>query len=64
MDKDPALDDAIEKAAEHTAEAQNDLARSIEEPVALPHKAERVIRRAEDLHVLSEEAAGDPDASG
>jgi hypothetical protein len=60
---DPALDDAIHVAAERTTSAQSELERSIDAPAVLPAKAEVVVKRAEDLHVLTEEAAGDPDAA-
>ena len=63
MPDDHALDDAIQIAAERTTHAQVDVERSIDAPAALPAKADIVEKRAEDLHVLAEEAAGDPDAS-
>jgi hypothetical protein len=63
MTDDPALDDAIQVATERTTDAQTNVKRSIDAPAALTEKAALVVNRAEDLHVLAEEAAGDPDAS-
>ena len=63
MTDDQELDDAIKVATERTADAQTKVDRSIEVPAALPAKADVVVNRAEDLHVLAEEAAGDPDAA-
>jgi hypothetical protein len=68
---DPALDDAIQVATVRTASAQTEVVRSIDAEDALPEKAEDTlserteiaVNRAEDLHVLAEEAAGEPDAS-
>jgi hypothetical protein len=58
-----ALDDAIHVATERTTDAQAEVDRRIDDPDELPQRAEVVVNRAEDLHVLTEEAAGDPDAS-
>jgi hypothetical protein len=63
MTDDQELDDAIKVATERTADAQTKVDDSIELPAALPGKADVVVNRAEDLHVLTEEAAGDPDAA-
>jgi hypothetical protein len=63
MTDDHALDDAIKVATKRTTDAQTKVDRSIDEPAVLPHEADVVVNRAEDLHVLAEEAAGDPDAS-
>jgi hypothetical protein len=63
MTQDHQLDDAIKIATKRTADAQTKVDRSIDEPAVLPHEADVVVNRAEDLHVLAEEAAGDPDAS-
>ncbi len=63
MNDEPALDDAIQVATERTAMAQEEVERSIDAPEVLPEKAEVAVNRAEDLHVLAEEAAGDPDAA-
>jgi hypothetical protein len=63
MTDDHALDDAIKVATERTADAQTKVGRSIDVPAALPREADVVVNRAEDLHVLAEQAAGDPDAS-
>jgi hypothetical protein len=63
MTKDPELDDAIKIATERTAAAQTTVERSIEEHSAQPETTDVVVSRAEDLHVLAEEASGDPDAS-
>jgi hypothetical protein len=60
---DSALDDAIVVATERTAEAQVEIVRAIDRPEDLPPKVEVAVNRAEDLHVLAEEAAGDPDAA-
>lgn len=63
MTDDLDLDDAIQVATERTATAQTEVRRSIDVPAALPAKVEVAVNRAEDLHVLAEEAAGEPDAS-
>jgi hypothetical protein len=63
MTDDQELDDAIKVATERTADAQTKVDRSIEAPAALPGETDVVVNRAEDLHVLTEEAAGDPDAA-
>lgn len=63
MTDDQELDDAIKVATERTADAQTKVDDSIEVPAALHGKADVVVNRAEDLHVLTEEAAGDPDAA-
>ena len=63
MTDDPALDDAIHVATERTTDAQAEVDRQIDAPDELPERAEIVVNRAEDLHVLTREAAGDPDAS-
>lgn len=63
MKDDPALDDAIVVATERTAEAQVEVERSIDRPEELAPKVEVAVNRAEDLHVLAEQAAGDPDTA-
>jgi hypothetical protein len=63
MTDESALDDAIHVATERTTDAQAEVDRRIDDPQELPKRAEVVVNRAEDLHVLTEEAAGDPDAS-
>jgi hypothetical protein len=60
---DPALDDAIQVATVRTASAQTEVVRSFDATAALPEKTEAAVNRAEDLHVLAEEAAGEPDAA-
>jgi hypothetical protein len=60
MDRDPALDDAIETATDRTRTAQADFEDAIEPDEAPPPAtADRVVRRAEDLHDLTEQAVGD-----
>jgi hypothetical protein len=67
METDPALDHAIDLATDRTHHAQVELTEAIdpplESPSELPEKAEVVVHRAEDLHILTEEATGDPDAT-
>jgi hypothetical protein len=63
MTDEHELDDAIKIATERTTDAQTEVGRSIDLPATLPRKADVAVDRAEDLHVLAEEAAGDPDAA-
>jgi hypothetical protein len=57
MDRDPALDDAIETATDRTRTAQADFEDAIEpEEAPRPATADRVVRRAEDLHDLTTQA--------
>jgi hypothetical protein len=60
MDRDPAIDDAIETAADRTRTAQGafeDATKPDEAP--RPAAADRVVRRAEDLHDLTTQAVAD-----
>ena len=57
MERDPALDDAIETATDRTRTAQGDVEDAIEaEEAPRPAAADRVVRRAEDLHDLTAQA--------
>jgi len=57
MERDPALDDAIETATDRTRAAQGDFEDTIEaEEAPPPAAADRVVRRAEDLHDLTAQA--------
>ncbi|HLQ47360.1 MAG TPA: hypothetical protein VK233_00165 [Candidatus Dormibacteraeota bacterium] len=57
MERDPALDDAIETATDRTRTAQGDVEDAIEaEEAPRPTAADRVVRRAEDLHDLTAQA--------
>jgi hypothetical protein len=54
---DAILDDAIETAADRTRTAQGDVEDTIEaEEAPRPAAADRVVRRAEDLHDLTAQA--------
>jgi hypothetical protein len=60
MKRDPALDDAIETATDRTRTAQGDVEDTIEaEEAPRPAAADRVVRRAEDLHDLTAQAVDD-----
>jgi hypothetical protein len=60
MEREPALDDAIETATDRTRTAQGDFEDAIEPDEApKPATADRVVRRAEDLHDLTAQAADD-----
>jgi hypothetical protein len=60
MDRDPALDDAIETATDRTRTAQADFEEAIKPDEAPPPAtADRVVRRAEDLHDLTTQAVDD-----
>ena len=60
MDRDPALDDAIETATDRTRAAQGEFEQAVEPDQApRPAAAERVVRRAEDLHDLTTQAIDD-----
>jgi hypothetical protein len=60
VDRDPALDDAIETATDRTRTAQADFEDAIEPDEApRPATADRVVRRAEDLHDLTTQAVDD-----
>ena len=60
MERDPALDDAIETATDRTRTAQGDVEDTIEaEEAPRPAAADRVVRRAEDLHDLTAQAVDD-----
>lgn len=60
MDRDPALDDAIETATDRTRTAQGDFEHATEPDEApRPAAADRVVRRAEDLHDLTTQAGDD-----
>jgi hypothetical protein len=60
MDRDPALDDAIETATDRTRTAQADFEEAIKPDEAPPPAtADRVVRRAEDLRDLTEQAVDD-----
>ena len=64
MDRDPSLDDAIETATDRTLAAQGDFDGSLEPDRAPPPAAaERVVRRAEDLHELTAQAVDDSGAA-
>ena len=63
MTDESDLDEAIHVATERTTDAQAEVDRRIDVPDELPSRTEVVVNRAEDLHVLTREAAGDPDAS-
>ena len=57
MERDPALDNAIETATDRTRTAQGDFDDAIEPKEApRPAAADRVVRRAEDLHDLTAQA--------
>jgi hypothetical protein len=57
VERDPALDDAIETATDRTRTAQGDVEDTIEaEEAPRPAAADRVVRRAEDLHDLTAQA--------
>jgi hypothetical protein len=57
VEHDPALDDAIETATDRTRTAQGDFEETIETAKApRPAVADRVVRRAEDLHDLTAQA--------
>ncbi len=61
---DPSLDDAIEKAAQRTREAEQ---RLTEKPVESPEivdDAHTVHRRAEDLHELAADAESEAERAG
>jgi len=64
MDKQPALDDAIDVALGRTRGAQEKVGETLQ-PDELPEPVlvDRVVHRAEDLHVLADEATGDAEAS-
>jgi hypothetical protein len=60
VERDPALDDAIETATDRTRTAQADFEDAIEPDEApRPATADRVVRRAEDLHDLTAQAVDD-----
>ena len=57
VEHEPALDDAIETATDRTRTAQGDFEDTIEaEEAPRPAAADRVVRRAEDLHDLTAQA--------
>lgn len=64
MDKQPALDDAIDVALGRTRGAQEQVKETLR-PDELPEPVlvDRVVHRAEDLHVLADEATVDAEAS-
>jgi hypothetical protein len=63
MDRDPALDDAIETATDRTRAAQGEFEQAVEPDRARrPAAADRVVRRAEDLHDLTTQAIDDEGA--
>jgi hypothetical protein len=63
MDRDPALDDAIETATDRTRAAQGEFEQAVEPDEApRPAAADRVVRRAEDLHDLTTQAIDDEGA--
>jgi hypothetical protein len=60
VERDPSLDDAIETATDRTRTAQGDVEDTIEaEEAPRPAAADRVVRRAEDLHDLTAQAVDD-----
>jgi hypothetical protein len=60
VERDPSLDDAIETATDRTRTAQGDVEDTIEaEEAPRPAAADRVFRRAEDLHDLTAQAVDD-----
>jgi hypothetical protein len=62
---DAILDDAIETAADRTRTAQGDVEDTIEaEEAPRPAAADRVVRRAEDLHDLTAQAVDNEGSEG
>ncbi|MBA2718181.1 MAG: hypothetical protein H0U52_02910 [Chloroflexi bacterium] len=65
MDNQPALDDAIDVALDRTLDAQTELNETLASELGTPQPAlaDRVVHRAEDLQVLTDEATEEAGAN-